>query len=139
MTESKPNRDKLESESENLPQKQNTAAQLLFFPALVSFAYYFSVKIGIALSFKPELIAVFWPPNSIVVAALFLTLKRRWPFYIHAICPAYFIASNEAGFPVVRAIIFFASNCIEILIPSICYLRLNKKPQFEKIKDSIFI
>jgi signal transduction histidine kinase/CheY-like chemotaxis protein len=128
----------LEEVSSALQQKHNPMVQFFLIPFFTGIAFYLSAKFGLALSFKPDYIAVFWPPNSIMLVALFLTSPRRWPLFFLAMCPAYFFASHEAGYPLLRAIIFFISNCLEILIPAIIYFKLNKKPDFENVREAIF-
>ena len=110
--------------------------QLFLYPLSVGIGFYLSSKFGLALSFEPDHIAVFWPPNSIVIFTLFLVSPGHWWVYILAICPAYFFASHEAGYPVPRAILFFAANCVEIFIPAIIYkYKLHEIPRFNKLKD----
>jgi hypothetical protein len=45
--------------------------QFLIIGLWVFAGYYLGCKIGFALTFKPHPVSVLWPPNSIVVAALF--------------------------------------------------------------------
>jgi two-component system, LuxR family, sensor kinase FixL len=110
-------------------------------PILVSTTYYLTARFGLALSFQPDNVSVFWPPNSIVLTAFLFTERRYWWTYFIAIAPAYFLASFQVGFVELRAIIFFMANCLEIVIPAyILRLFFPSSIQFKKIKDvSIFI
>src|SRR4029453_13632993 len=55
--------------------------------------YYFGAKIGFALTFKPHVVSVLWPPNSILFASFLLTPPRIWcfappiTFLLRAFCP----------------------------------------------------
>lgn len=122
-------------------ERQSTLRQTVIFPILVGVSFYFSAKFGLALSFKPDYIAVFWPPNSIILTALLLTTPRQWWIYFLAILPVYFMASYEAGFSVQRSVIFFIANCTEVLIPVVVLRRiLPTSLQFKKIREvGVFI
>jgi len=84
--------------------------------ALVGTAYYFGAKLGLVLSTPPDYIATFWPPNTVILAALILTDRRRWWIWFLAMTPAYVTAALQAGYPVQRTIIFYIANCTEILV-----------------------
>jgi hypothetical protein len=45
---------------------------------LVFIGYYLGARVGFALTFQSHPISVFWPPNSILLAALLLTPPRIW-------------------------------------------------------------
>jgi len=108
---------------------------------LVGVAFYFSAKLGLALSFQPDYIAVFWPPNAIILTALVLTPPRQWWVYFLAMVPAYFVAAIEAGFSEQRAVIFFIANCLEVLIAAAALNRfLHQPPRFRQLKEvGVFI
>ncbi len=76
---------------------------------LVGVAFYLSARLGLYLSFPPDYIAVFWPPNTVILAALLLTRPRKWWGFFLAMVPAYFIVAFQAGYSEQRAVIFFAA------------------------------
>ena len=43
---------------------------------LVFVGYYLGARIGFALTFQPHPVSVFWPPNSVLLAALLLAPPR---------------------------------------------------------------
>ena len=45
---------------------------------LVGVTVYFGAKLGRTLSTPPDYIATFWLPNTVILAALLLTDRRRW-------------------------------------------------------------
>src|SRR6266436_4517879 len=83
---------------------------------LVGLAYYGGVKIGFALTFQPHPVSTLWPPNSILLAALLLSPKRRWWFLFLAALPVHFGVELQAGVPILMVTCWFVSNCCEALI-----------------------
>ena len=123
------------------PEQLNPLPQTLLTAILLGIGFYFSAKFGHALKFKPDNIAVFWPPNTIVLTVLIFTSPRRWWIYFLAILPAYLLAASEAGFSEQRTLIFFIANCLEVLLPAIILRRISPQPlEFKKVADvGIFI
>src|SRR5215475_15450057 len=83
---------------------------------LVFVGYYLGARVGIALTFQPHPISVFWPPNSILLAALLLTSPRIWWFLLLAAFPAHLIAELQSQVPPTMVVCWFISNCAEALI-----------------------
>ena len=83
---------------------------------LVFVGYYFGARIGFALTFQPHPVSVFWPPNSILLAALLLTPVRIWWFLLLAAFPAHLIAELQFQVPPTMVVCWFISNCGEALI-----------------------
>lgn len=65
---------------------------------IVGIAFYFVAKIWLALANSPDYIATFWQSNTVILAGLLLTDRRRWWLCFRVMMPAYFI-------PVLPAII----------------------------------
>jgi len=84
--------------------------------AWVFVGYYLGAQIGFALTFQPHPISVFWPPNSILLAALLLTRPRIWWFLLLAAFPAHLIAELQSQVPPTMVICWFISNCSEALM-----------------------
>jgi PAS domain S-box-containing protein len=82
----------------------------------VFIGYYLGAKLGLALTFQPHPISVFWPPNSILVAALLLTPTRIWWFLLLAAFPAHLIAELQSRVPLPMIVCWFISNCTEAVI-----------------------
>src|SRR5262249_43444623 len=78
---------------------------------LVFIGYYLGARVGFALTFHPHPISVFWPPNSILLAALLLTPARIWWFLLLAAFPAHLIAELQSGVPLAMVVCWFVSNC----------------------------
>src|SRR5215470_703324 len=89
---------------------------LLMIGLWVFAGYYLGCKIGFALTFQPHPVSVLWPPNSILVAALFLTPLRLWWFVLLAAFPAHLAAQLQSDVPPLMIICWFISNASEALI-----------------------
>jgi two-component system, LuxR family, sensor kinase FixL len=83
---------------------------------LVFVGYYLGARVGFALTFQPHPISVFWPPNSILLAALLLTSPRTWWFLLLAAFPARLIAELQSQVPLTMVVCWFISNCSEAVI-----------------------
>jgi PAS domain S-box-containing protein len=83
---------------------------------LVFVGYYLGARIGFALTFRPHPISVFWPPNSVLLAALLLTPLRIWWFLLLAAFPAHLIAELQFQIPPSMVASWFISNCSEAII-----------------------
>jgi two-component system, LuxR family, sensor kinase FixL len=88
----------------------------LFTAAWVFVGYYLGAQVGFALTFQPHPISVFWPPNSILLAALLLTSPRIWGFLLLAAFPAHLIAELQSQVPPTMVVCWFISNSIEAVI-----------------------
>ena len=84
--------------------------------ALTGLGYYLGAKLGLALTFQPHPIAVLWPPNSILLAALLLTPLRGWWIAITAAFAAHLAAELLGGVPLAMALCWFVSNSLQALI-----------------------
>jgi len=93
------------------PDSRSLCAAILVFAG-----YYIGSKIGFALTFQPHPISVFWPPNSILLAALLLTPPRVWWLLVLAAFPAHLIAELQSQVPPTMVVCWFISNSSEAVI-----------------------
>jgi PAS domain S-box-containing protein len=102
----------------------------------VFIGYYLGAKIGLALTFQPHPISVFWPPNAILLAALLLTPPRTWWFLLLAAFPAHLIAELQSQVPLTMVVCWFISNCAEAVIGAglTCYL-LRGPVRFDNLRS----
>ena len=104
---------------------------------LVAAAYYISAKFGLSLSFKPDYIAALWPPNAILLAALFLTKPKNWAWFLLAIVPAELAADLPSGIPVTMALGFVAADWVEVLIAAILLRKYSETPpDFKSLRQT---
>jgi two-component system sensor histidine kinase UhpB len=84
--------------------------------ALVALSYFVGTKIGFALTPGGAPIAVFWPPNAILLAALLLAPVRLWGAFLVALIPAHFLAQSQSGVPIATQIGWLIGNSGEALL-----------------------
>src|SRR5687767_12095627 len=79
--------------------------------ALLAALYYAAAKLGM-LTVMPEGIAVFWPPNGIILAALLYFRGARLPAFA-AVVVAAEVAADVPSFSVTEALLFGLINFAE--------------------------
>ena len=105
---------------------------------LVLLGYYVGSQVGFLLTPNGEQIAVFWPPNAILLAALLLTPRRIWWVLILAVFPAHLLIKLRMGIPLVSALSWFVGNVGEALLGAIGVRFFKKdKPLFESVHGLI--
>ena len=103
---------------------------------LVFAAYYLGTQVGLALTFRPNPIAVLWPPNAILFAALLLTRRSNWWIVVAAALPAHLLAELQGGVPLAMVLCWFVSNVCEAVIGAVCAQWLaGGSPTFDKRRD----
>jgi two-component system sensor kinase FixL len=80
--------------------------------------------IGFALTFRPQPISIFWPPNSILLGALLLAPPRWWWLFLLSALPAHLTAEMQSGVPTAMVLAWFVSSCCEALIGAAAVRRL---------------
>src|SRR6478672_3155798 len=58
---------------------------------LVGAGYYLAVVVGLALTFHPQPVAVLWPANAVLLAALLIAPEGAWPILLLAALPPHLI------------------------------------------------
>jgi two-component system, LuxR family, sensor kinase FixL len=119
----------------------NLTSRDLVTALLLAIGYYAGVHVGIALTGESSPIAILWPPNAILLAALLLTRPRAWWVIIAAAGPAHLAAELSLGVPWVMAMAWLASNVTEALIGAVLITRiLDCPPRFDRVRDlSVFL
>jgi len=102
--------------SESIESKPFDIYSIIPRAVVVGIAFYLCARIGLSLSFPPDHVSVFWPPNAVVLTALLLSRRRTWWLFLVAMGIAYIPAALQAGFSPQRVSIFFVANCSEVLI-----------------------
>jgi PAS domain S-box-containing protein len=101
---------------------------------IVFVAYYSGTKLGFALTSPPNPIAVLWPPNAILFAALLLVPPSRWWAVVIGALAAHLFAQLQGGVPVYMVCCWFVSNLSEALIGALCVRRLIRQElDFDKL------
>lgn len=103
---------------------------------LVFAAYYVGARVGFALTFEPQPISVFWPPNALLLAALLLAPMRWWPALLAAAFPAHLLAQMQSSVPIAMILCWFLSNISEALIGAWCLRLLSDgKPAIDNFRN----
>jgi diguanylate cyclase (GGDEF)-like protein/PAS domain S-box-containing protein len=120
----------------NMTNLLKSRTQILITATLTGLVYYFLARLGIALSSPPEYIASFWPPNTVILAALLFTDRRYWWIFLLVAAPTNIIPNIQAGSSIERALIFYSANITEVLIAafSLKYF-LGNQIQLTKLRD----
>ena len=61
-------------------------------------------------------VALFWPPNASLLAALILLDPRNWIVCFTLSIPILLAGELSAGYPLTSALIFTTANCVEVAI-----------------------
>lgn len=101
-------------------------------PVAAAVAYYVGSRIGFALTPHTTPIALFWPPNAMLLAALLLVPVRTWWIYWLVVLPAHLLVQMQMGVPLATSLGWYISNTSEALIGAgaICYLSRFRKTGF---------
>jgi diguanylate cyclase (GGDEF)-like protein/PAS domain S-box-containing protein len=107
--------------------------------AIVTSAFcYILTELGIQLSTPPEYIAIYWPANAVVLAALLFTDRRFWWVFILLMMPANIIPSLRAEYSVEVAITYYFANCTEILIAALAIkFTLGDHIKFDRLREIV--
>lgn len=106
---------------------------------LTAAAYYAGCRIGFAFTPHGTPIALFWPPNAILLAVLLLAPIQSWWIYLLAVLPAHLLVQTQAGIGITTAFGWYVSNTSEALIGAAAtrYLSGTRRTRFalNDIKD----
>jgi two-component system sensor histidine kinase UhpB len=83
---------------------------------LVALAYFVGTRIGFILTPGNQPVAVFWPPNAILLASFLLAPVRLWGWFLIALVPAHFLAQLPLGVPPSTAFGWLIGNSGEALV-----------------------
>ena len=104
----------------------------------VAISYYVGSQIGFLFTPTQSPIAVFWPPNAILLAAFLLTPPRIWWVLLLAVLPAHLFIQLRTGIPVLSSLGWFVGNAGEALLGVACIRYFKKeKPLFESVRGIV--
>ena len=102
---------------------------------LTAIAYYLCALFGLSLSFKPDYIAALWPPNAILLAALFLTKPKDWFWFLFVVLLSELAADMPSGISLTMAFGFVGADWIEVLTAVILLRKFSKvPPEFNNLR-----
>ena len=99
--------------------------------AIVALAYYVGCLLGFVFRFPASGIAYIWPPNAILLAALFLTKRQTWPIVLVAALVAHGLAHVQNGVPVLTWLWQFLGNGVQAVLAAWIALHFSERPYFE--------
>jgi len=77
-----------------------------------SLAYYLLARLGVALGIPPDGIAIFWPPNAIILSTFLIARRTQWWAFGLGFLGAE-VASDVPTFAVLEAVGYGLVNCFE--------------------------
>ena len=98
---------------------------LLLAAALTAIGYWAGAKIGFALKAGPHPVALLWPPNALLLAALLLVPTRYWWVVLLGALPAHLIVELGSGVPLPMVLGWFVSNAFEAVLGAALVRRFN--------------
>jgi signal transduction histidine kinase len=105
---------------------------------LVAISYYAGSQIGFLLTPAHSPIAIFWPPNAILLAAFLLTPLRIWWVLLLAVLPAHLLIQLTVGIPVLSSLGWFVGNTGEALLGAACIRYFKKeRPLLESVQGIV--
>src|SRR6185295_4638018 len=94
---------------------------------LVAISYYAGTRIGFVLTPGDQPVAMFWPPNAILLAAFLLAPVRLWGPFLVALVPAHFLAQLPLGVPVSTAVGWLIGNAGEALFGALLISKMGRR------------
>src|SRR5215510_8465783 len=94
---------------------------------LVALAYFAGTRIGFLLTPGDQPVAMFWPPNAILLASFLLAPVRLWWWFLAALVPAHFLAQLPLGVPASTAFGWLIGNAGEALVGAALISRMGRR------------
>jgi diguanylate cyclase (GGDEF)-like protein len=104
--------------------------------ALVLLLYFVGAKLGVMLTVMPEGLAIVWPPNAVVLAALIRFQGLRYPA-IAALAVAAEFAADWPHFTVLESLLFGAVNVAEATVAYVLLRRWRFDARFSTPGDLV--
>jgi two-component system, cell cycle sensor histidine kinase and response regulator CckA len=104
---------------------------------LLAVSYYLCALLGLSLRLPHGRVAVFWPPNAIILLALLLSPARAWAIYLLALVGG-FVAAAAQDQSWTRVFTFTVANTVEVLVAA-AFVRgvLRGPPRFVGLREAI--
>ncbi|WP_242344460.1 MASE1 domain-containing protein [Anaeromyxobacter terrae] len=99
-----------------MPRTSLPSVRAVVDPLALFAGYFLAARLGSAFNVGPESIAAFWAPNSIALAALLRSPRRRWAALVAALSAAELASDLVMGFPALTAAGFATANALEVLV-----------------------
>jgi PAS domain S-box-containing protein len=93
--------------------------------ASTAIAYWAGAKLGFQLERGPEPVALLWPPNALLLAALLVVPTRYWWVILLGALPAHLFVELGSGVPLRMVLSWYVSNAFEALLGAALVRRFN--------------
>src|SRR5688572_20752002 len=90
----------------------------------VGLAYYVGCLLGFVFRFPSSGIAYIWPPNAILLTALYISNRNAWPMILGAALVAHGAAHAGDGVPVLSWLWLFLGNAVQAVLAAAIVLRV---------------
>jgi signal transduction histidine kinase/integral membrane sensor domain MASE1 len=98
--------------------------------------YFAAAKLGGVLAFPAAPVSALWAPNAILMAALLLTSRERWPAYLLAVLPFHLLAQLP-GLPIAQVIIQYIANTSLALLGALALTLFCPQPhRFNQVRTT---
>ena len=84
--------------------------------AAVCAAYYLASVLGYRILFPSSPFSIVWPPNTVLLVALLLSPRRRWPWLLLLTFPVHVLVQAQFGTPLSTASLNYVYDCILVLV-----------------------
>ena len=91
-------------------------------------AYWAGTRTGLLLTLGDLAVSVMWPPNAILLGALLLSPRARWPWYVLAILPVHLLTQMSQGIPLITSTGWFVTNMSEAVLGAVFLQRARSSP-----------
>ncbi len=102
-----------------------TAATPLLAAVATALSYWVGTRVGLLLTPSGLAVSALWPPNAMLLAAMLLSPRRYWPWYVLAILPVHLAVQVSHGIPVTTSIGWFVTNTSEAVLGAFWLRRLR--------------
>src|SRR5262245_19052622 len=109
-----------------MPQLDRAIVRNPYLAAIVTAGgYWVGTQVGLLLTPTGLAVSVMWPPNAMLLAALVISPRARWPLYVLAIAPIHFATQLLHGIPGWTSIGWYFTNTGEAVLGAWCLQRLQ--------------
>ena len=99
--------------------------------------YYVAVVLALKLRVGFSQIAILWPSNAILAAALLLTPARRWWVYLLALIPVHIAAHGPRTVPPGWFVFQILHNTALAIVAALLIRRFTSTPRFDRLRGTV--
>lgn len=100
--------------------------KLIIWLLFTGIGYFLLAKLGVYATFVDQGIAVFWPPNAVVLTALLFNPPKHWPWLLLMVVPGE-LAADYGTFSIQQALWFALVNMLECTLAALLMKRFSQQ------------